>query len=98
MHGLWMTVAPVFEEILVTAIVAASVVYSAWRMTSARVHLRVLDAVGHLLGNSSVSWLGSLRSSVLAKLSGGGCGACSSNVKLRQGLPGSARAGPESKT
>ncbi len=85
--------ANLLETLAVAVIVAASVLYSAWRLTSARFHLRVIELLEGWTGSYSPRWLGSLRNSVLGKLSGGGCGTCSSNAKARQLRPG-----PESKT
>jgi hypothetical protein len=83
------------QSILVAVIVGVCVIYSAWRLTSVRVHLRVLDVLG-AFGASEArphGWLGRLRNRELSKL-GGSCGACSSNVKIkvhgrdRTGTPG----------
>ena len=81
------------QTVTVAVIVAFCLLYSAWRLTSARFHLRLIDLLGGLIGGPAPRWLGSWRNSVLNKLSAGGCGTCSSNVKPRQPRPG-----PESKT
>jgi len=67
------------ETLLVGVIVVASVAYSAWRLTSARFHLRLLDALGKV---STAGWLTRLRNREMAKL-GSACGACAANVKLK---------------
>ena len=81
------------QSILVALIVGACVIYSAWRLTSVRVHLRVLDVLGAVGEARPEGWLGRLRNRELSKL-GGSCGACSSNVNVkvhgrdRTGTPG----------
>lgn len=66
------------QNIIVAAIVLVSVLYSAWRLTSVRFHLRMLD----VFGEHSDGWVARLRNRELAKL-GGSCGACSGQVKLK---------------
>ena len=68
-----------FETVVAGLIVIVSVIYSAWRLTSARFHLRVIDALG---GISSASWVARLRNRQLAKL-GSACGSCAANTKLK---------------
>ena len=68
-----------FETVVVGLIVIVSVIYSAWRLTSARFHLRVIDALGRI---SSASWVARLRNRQLAKL-GSACGSCAANAKLK---------------
>jgi len=65
------------EAAAVGLIVLASAIYSLWRLTSARFHLRVIDSLRAVVG--SPAWLASLRQNTLHKLSGG-CGSCASNV------------------
>ena len=67
------------ETLLVGVIVVASVAYSAWRLTSARFHLRVLDALGKV---TAAGWVARLRDREMGKL-GSACGACAANVKLK---------------
>lgn len=86
------------QSILVAVIVGACVIYSAWRLTSVRVHLRVIDVLGAFGAGEARpdGWLSRLRNRELSKL-GGSCGACSSNVKVkvhgqdRTGTPGEPR-------
>ena len=89
------------QGIIVALIVSVCAIYSAWRLTSARFHLRVIEMLG-AFGGGAVrpdGWIGRLRSRELSKL-GGSCGACSSNAKLkahgahgpdRTGTPGAPR-------
>ncbi len=76
------------ETGIVALIVAASILYSAWRLTSAQLHLRALDLLGHVMGNAPGGWVARLRSRVLSKMAGG-CGTCASNVKVKVHGPGS---------
>jgi hypothetical protein len=86
------------QSILVVVIVGACVIYSAWRLTSVRVHLRVIYVLGAFSAGETRpdGWLGRLRNRELSKL-GGSCGACSSNVRVkvhgrdRTGTPGAPR-------
>jgi hypothetical protein len=68
------------ESVLVASIVFVSVIYSLWRLTSARFHLRVIEIL-HRAGGSR-PWVARLRDRELSKL-GGSCGACTANVKLK---------------
>ena len=73
------------QNIVVAALVLASVLYSAWRLTSARFHLRVIDVLGHSFGDPGArpeGWVARLRNRELSKL-GGSCGACSSQTKVK---------------
>ena len=75
------------ETSVVALIVLVSVVYSAWRLTSTRLHLRVINLLGRVAGNAPDGWVAHLRSRMLAKMSGG-CGDCASNVKIKAHGPG----------
>jgi hypothetical protein len=86
------------QSIIVALIVLVCAIYSAWRLTSARSHLRVIELLGAFSGGDARAdgWIGRLRNRELSKL-GGSCGACSSNVKVkvhgpdRTGTPGAPR-------
>ncbi len=65
------------ETAVVALIVLSSAVYSLWRLTSARSHLRAIDSLAAVLGNTG--WHANLRQKTLSKLSGG-CDSCASNV------------------
>jgi hypothetical protein len=64
------------EIVLVGLLVAGSVIFSAWRLLSAKLRLRVLDFAGPALGRLSEKSLARLRSRTLGQLAGG-CGSCS---------------------
>jgi hypothetical protein len=72
------------QGVIVALIVIVCATYSAWRLTSARFHLRVIDLLG-VFGDGGArpnGWVGRLRNRELSKL-GGSCGACSANVKVK---------------
>ena len=69
------------QSLLVGVAVAACAIYSAWRLASVRLRLRVLDALGSLPRPLTTPWLAALRSRVLAQLAGG-CAGCAAG-----GLP-----------
>jgi hypothetical protein len=80
------------QAILVTAIVIASAVYSLWRLTSVRFHLRMIDAVVRVAGTAPEMWVGTvplreglarLRERTLNQIAAGGgaCGSCAPNTK-----------------
>jgi hypothetical protein len=66
------------ESLLVGLIVAGSAIFSAWRLLSARLRLRLLDLTAPVFGKLSPRGLAHLRNRTLSQL-GGACGACSSN-------------------
>jgi hypothetical protein len=65
----------VLQEVLVAVLVTACALYSAWRLLSARLRLRCLDALAALPGAPRVPWLTAARQRVLSGL-GAGCGGC----------------------
>jgi hypothetical protein len=71
------------QAIVVAAIVIASATYSLWRLTSVRFHLRMIDALGKVVGDSPESWVGKLRTKTLGQIAtgGGACGSCAPNTK-----------------
>jgi hypothetical protein len=68
------------EDLLVGVLVAASALYSCWRLLSVRLRLRVLDVLQPALGPVAGGGLQKLRSRNLARLAGG-CSACSAAPK-----------------
>ena len=70
------------ESLLVASIVVICAAYSAWRLTSARFHLRVTDLLGKVFGSTPGGWVARFHNRELSKL-GGSCGTCSSNAKLK---------------
>ncbi len=71
------------QAIVVTAIVIACASYSLWRLTSVRFHLRMVDALGKVMGDSPESLVGKLRAKTLSQIAtgGGACGSCAPNTK-----------------
>jgi len=66
----------VLQGILVGLIVAGSVVFSAWRLMSPSLRLRVLSAAAPMAGKVSPRALARLRERTLSQLASG-CSACS---------------------
>jgi hypothetical protein len=66
------------EAFAVGLIVAGSAIFSAWRLLSPRLRLRVLGFVAPVLEKVSSRAVARLRSRTLQQL-GGACGTCSSN-------------------
>jgi hypothetical protein len=64
------------QYLLVGLLVAAGIVFSAWRLLSARLRLRLLEAVGALPGAHGAAWRARLRQRLLAQ-SMPACGGCS---------------------
>jgi hypothetical protein len=69
----------VLQDILVGVIVAGCAVFSAWRLMSPKLRLRVLDSVVPVLERLGAGGtMARLRSRTIAQL-GAGCSACSPN-------------------
>lgn len=71
------------QAMVVAVIVIGCAGYSLWRLTSVRFHLRMVDALGKVVGNSPESWVGKLRAKTLSQIAtgGGACGSCAPNTK-----------------
>jgi hypothetical protein len=65
----------IFEGLVVALIVTCCAVFSAWRLMSARLRLRLLDALAEAFGKAGVQLLTRLRQKTMAQVAGG-CGAC----------------------
>jgi hypothetical protein len=65
----------VLQQVLVAVLVTACALYSAWRLLSARLRLRCLEALAALPGARTAPWLTAARQRVLSGL-GAGCGGC----------------------
>jgi len=77
------------QQFVVGALVIACTLFAAWRLSTARLRLRALDALGTLPGIRSASWLATLRRHTLAGL-GSACGGCAQ----APGAPKASRPGP----
>ena len=77
------------QQVLVGLLVAAGIVFSAWRLLSARWRLRLLDALYALPGASGAAWLGRLRQRLLGQ-STLACGGCSNADAAHAAKPGEA--------
>jgi hypothetical protein len=65
----------VLQQVLVAVLVTACALFSVWRLLSARLRLRCLDALAALPGAHTARWLTAARRRALSRL-GAGCGAC----------------------
>jgi hypothetical protein len=65
----------VLQGVVVGIAVAACLAYSAWRLASLRMRLRLLDALGALPLRLTGSWVAGMRRKTLAQLAGG-CAGC----------------------
>lgn len=63
------------QSVVVAVVVAACALYSAWRLLSLNLRLRLLDALASLPGVLTSPWLGALRARTLAQLASG-CAGC----------------------
>jgi hypothetical protein len=63
------------QQFVVGVLVIACALFAAWRLSSARLRLRALEALRTLPVLRSASWLAALRSRTAAGL-GGACGGC----------------------
>ena len=82
------------QELLVGVAIAACAVFSAWRLLSLRLRLRVLVALGALPPVLTAPWLAPLRARTLARLGSGceGCGgAATPDAASRNRTPGALR-------
>jgi hypothetical protein len=65
----------VLQTLVVAVLVLGSAVFAAWRLSPARLKLRLLDSLKPDTANVRGRWLASLRKSVAEELMHG-CGAC----------------------
>ncbi len=65
----------VLQEVLVAVLVTACALFSTWRLLSARLRLRCLDALAAVPGARTARWLTAARQRLLSGLSAG-CGSC----------------------
>jgi hypothetical protein len=71
------------QSVLVGVVVAACAIYSAWRLASVRLRLRVIDALGALPRPLTTTWLAALRSRALSQLAGGCAGCAAGDAPTR---------------
>jgi hypothetical protein len=80
----------VLQLAIVSLAVLMCALYSTWRLLSARLRLRALDALGTLPGIGRAAWLHSWRARLLSG-SGAGCGSCAppaTSAASRKQTPG----------
>jgi hypothetical protein len=66
---------PVLQGVVAGLVVAACAVYSAWRLASPKLRLRVIEGLGALPPALTAPWLAALKRRTLARLAGG-CAGC----------------------
>jgi hypothetical protein len=66
----------VIQNIVVGMLVATCALFSAWRLATVRVRLRILESLDRLPALGRVPWLARLRERTLAR-SSAACGGCS---------------------
>ncbi|HEV2285528.1 MAG TPA: hypothetical protein VGR80_05760 [Steroidobacteraceae bacterium] len=74
----------VLQGVVVSAVVAACLLYSAWRLASLKLRLRSLDALEHLPRALKGTWVATLRQRTFAQLAGG-CSGCAAGGGLTPG-------------
>ena len=79
-----MGVSLLLQDVLVGVVVAASALFSLWRLLSLPLRLRWLEALAALPGAGHVRVLASLRERTLAQLQSG-CAACASHPAATPG-------------
>jgi len=75
------------QSALVGMVVAACAIYSAWRLASVRLRLRVIDALASLPRPLTTPWLAALRGRALAQLAGGCAGCAAGGAPTRDAAP-----------
>jgi hypothetical protein len=71
------------QGVLAGIVVAACVIYSAWRLASLKLRLRALDALAQLPPVLTGPWLARIRAGTLARLAGGCAGCAAGGVPTR---------------
>jgi hypothetical protein len=83
----------VLQGLIVAAVVVLCALYSTWRLLSARVRLRVMDALARVPGIGTAGWFAALRAHAVTKLAPG-CGSCApgaTSAASRKQTPGGLR-------
>ena len=83
----------VLQGLIVAVVVLLCALYSAWRLLSARLRMRLMDVLARVPGLGSASWFQALRSHAVAKLAAG-CGSCApaaTSAASRKQTPGGLR-------
>jgi hypothetical protein len=86
-------VSGVLQTLIVALAVTACAAYSTWRLLSARLRLRVLEALARLPGIGNTAWFSALRRAALSR-SAAGCGSCAPGATpapSRKQTPGALR-------
>lgn len=83
----------VLQGLIVAVVVLLCALYSAWRLLSARLRMRVMDALARVPGLGAASWFQALRAHAVSRLAAG-CGSCAptaTNATSRKQTPGGLR-------
>ncbi len=76
------------QTVIVALLVAAAMVFAAWRLASAALRLRAIEALLRLLPASAKSrGAGWLQGLAARQRTATGCAACESNAANRKGIP-----------
>ena len=81
------------QGLVVAVLVTLCVLYSVWRLLSARLRMSVMDALARLPYIGSARWFAALRAHAVAKLAAG-CGSCApapTSAASRKQTPGGLR-------
>ena len=76
------------QQFVAGVLVVACALFAAWRLSTARLRLRALDALGTLPGIRSASWLATLRRHTLAGLGSAFCGCAQAPGAPKASRPG----------
>jgi len=69
------------QSVLVGLAVVTCAIYSAWRLATLRLRMRLIDRLGALPPILTAPWLAALRQRTLSQLAGG-CGGCAAGGGL----------------
>ena len=75
------------QGVLVGLAVATCAIYSAWRLATLRLRMRIIDGLGTLPPILTAPWLAALRQRTLAQLAGG-CAGCTAGGGLTRDAAG----------
>jgi hypothetical protein len=86
-------VSGVLQGLIVAGLVTTCLLYSTWRLLSARLRMRIMDALARVPGVGTAHWFAALRAHAVGKLAAG-CGACApaaTSAASRKQTPGGLR-------
>jgi hypothetical protein len=86
-------VSGMLQGLTVAALVTACVLYSTWRLLSAGLRMRVMDALARVPGIGTARWFEAARAHAVSKFAAG-CGSCApgaTSAASRKQTPGGLR-------